>query len=240
MTFQTALAHHFPSTLRETDFVARTYQTLLRYGFGQHNTMACAGVCRDEISRPLASEAQKAWGKIFDCSSLAGMLFLGKTGFRAAQHHAPQIQGRERYVYYAFPHIAFGRGGEPGVCYRPGRSEPSGACGALIAFRQELERAQPPANLDPDDLELSLLRQRLRLKLPHGEVPSLIDLTRLAYEAILEDLEHLLALTVDAARSDYAVFTGIQVHAPDGSNYVWPGVLYAVVGGKRQPISVEG
>ncbi len=66
------------------------------------------------------------------------MLFLGKTGFYVAQHHATVDVGRERYVYFAMAHIAIDGNGDVGVCYRAGRSGSSGVCGALIAFRQEM------------------------------------------------------------------------------------------------------
>jgi hypothetical protein len=59
-----------------------------------------------------------------------------------------------------------------------------------------------------------------------------------------QGVERMLALTVDPAHNDYAVFTRIQVHIPDrgdpgGGNYAWPGVLYALVNGKRQTITIE-
>ncbi len=238
MPFQSVLAQQYPKAIREKDFVARTYQSLLRFGFGQHNTLACVASCRDEISRPLGDEISKTWGQPFDASSLAGMLFLGKTGFRAAEHHAPIHQGRERYVFYAMPHIAIGREGEPGVCLRPGRDVSSGACGALIAFLQETKDSKILLDSDPEDMEYSLMKQRLSLKIKPGQALDLFSLTQLAYEAILEDLGRMLALTVNTAHSDFAVLSGIQVHGPDRCNYTWPGVLYALVSGKRQRIDI--
>jgi hypothetical protein len=68
--------------------------------------MACASVCRDELTRPFINNIHEVWGRLFNFSSLAGMLYLGVTGFKAAQHHAPNSEGTERYVYFAFPHIA--------------------------------------------------------------------------------------------------------------------------------------
>ena len=46
--------------------------------------------------------------------------------------------------------------------------------------------------IDPHDVEQSLLRQRLLPLIGHGDVPSLIDLTRIAAEAIEEDLRSIL------------------------------------------------
>jgi len=233
VNFQQTLSKYFPNTLSEADFVSRSYQALQEYGFEGANTIACVGVCRDEITYPLVDKIYRAWGEVFNFSSLAGMLFLGKTGFSAAQHHAPHKDGLERYVFFALPHIAIGAGGEIGLCYRSGRSGASGACGALMAFRQEMLDGHVNIALDPDDIEQSLLKQRLFPKIKYGEVPDLVPLTKMAHEAIVEDLERIISLTVDTSHSNYAVLTGIQIHGSD-VNYVWPGALYAVVDGQRR------
>ena len=39
-------------------------------------------------------------------------LYLGVTGLQAANHHAPNTDGRERYVHFAFSHTAID--GHPG------------------------------------------------------------------------------------------------------------------------------
>jgi hypothetical protein len=238
MSFQQALTAHFPNAMPEADFVGRTYQALLKHGFNEPNTIACVSVCRDELTAPLVKKIYQTWGEAFNLSSLAGMLFAGKTGFQAAEGHAPKEGGRQRYTYFALPHIALGAEGEVGLCYRPGRAEASGACGALIAFYQEMVGGQLSLQLNPDDIEQSLLKQHLFRKIKYGQVPDLITLTKLTYQTILEDLERMISLTVDPAGSDYAVLTGIQIHDPDQKDYVWPGTLYVVVNGQRHELSV--
>jgi hypothetical protein len=59
-----------------------------------------------------------------------------------------------------------------------------------------------------------------------------------AREAILSDLERMIAFTVETEKADYAVLTGVQIHGPDESNYVWPATLYAVVGGEQHELSL--
>lgn len=237
-TFRNALNQHFPGAMPEADFVKQTLALLSTYGFCRSNTIPCIGVCRDELTRTLVDAIQQTWGEAFNGSSLGGMLFLGTTGFSAAEHHAPEIEGRERYVYFAMPHIALGEHGEQGLCTRPGRDAPSTACGALMAFQQELASGHLSLTLDPDDVEQSLLKQRLFKKIQYGQVPDLVTLTQLAHAAILEDLERMISLTVDPVRNDYAVLTGIQIHGPQGSNYVWPGALYALVDGQYRRLSL--
>jgi hypothetical protein len=42
-----------------------------------------------------------------------------------------QEDGRERYLFFSFPHIAINSAGNLGSIARPGRVGPSTACGAL-------------------------------------------------------------------------------------------------------------
>jgi hypothetical protein len=140
-------------------------------------------------------------------------------------------------VYYALPHIAIGPDGEFGLYYRPGRQKASHACGALMAFQHELESRSLQLAPDPDDIEQSVLKRHLLRKIRYGDVPNLLSLTRIAHEVILEELERMIRLTVDLTRSDYGLFTGIQIHAPEGRHFVWPGAAYVVMGGKQLNLS---
>jgi hypothetical protein len=156
----------------------------------------------------------------------------------AGQQHAPiDEHGIERYVYYALPHIAIGPHGEFGVYFRPGREKASHACGALMAFQHELESGSLQLAPDPDDIEQSVLKRHLLRKIRYGDVPNLLSLTRIAHEVILEELERMIRLTVDLTRSDYGLFTGIQIHTPEGRHFVWPGTAYVVMGGKQLNLS---
>lgn len=238
MAFEEAMMTYFPGTISESEFVQQTHRLLADYGFTGETTIASVGVCRDELTRSLLDEVQALWGEPFTFSSLAGMVFLGKTGFLAAAHHSPNMDGKERYLYMVMPHIGIGANGEAGLCYRPGRKKPSSACGALVAFRKELMSGQVNLQTDLLDLEQSLLKQRLISKLTYGDVPSLVTLTKIAHDAILEDLEQMIALIADTDVCDIAVLTGIQIHGADGQNYVCPGTLYVVVNGEKKVISL--
>jgi hypothetical protein len=134
-------------------------------------------------------------------------------------------------VYYALPHIAIGAQGELGVYYRPGRQKASHACGAVV-FHYEFVSRSLDLVVDRDDLEQSLLKQHLLRKFRYDNVPDLLSLTKITHTVILEELERMIQLTVDPTRSDYGVFTGIQIHAPEGRHFVWPGAAYVVKDGK--------
>ena len=64
-------------------------------------------------------------------------------------------------------------------------------------------------------------------KYTYGDIPSLLELTKITRKVIQEDLEHAIEKVVDTTKSDYAVLTGIQIHAPD-ANYIWPADSYVV------------
>lgn len=234
--FETVLSSAFPRAMPQHDFITRSYDTLKTRGFRAENTIAFVSVCRDELTLPFVEEVKNTWGEAFIFSGLGGMLFLGKTGFLAAQHHAPNEDGRERYAFFALPHIGIDAQGEIGRHDRPGRCQPSHACGALHGFQKELASRSVSLGIDPDDIEQSLLKQHLFRKLTYGDIPDLLSLTKIAYSVILEELERMIQLTVNPQKSDYAVLTGIQIHGPQETEYVWPGATYSVCAGNRQAL----
>lgn len=231
--FEEALTQHFPGSRPSSDFVDYSLRILSPFGFQPNNAMACASVCRDELTRPFINNINEVWGRLFNFSSLAGMLYLGVTGFKAAHHHAPNSEGTERYVYFAFPHIAIDENGVPGNCRRSGRHEMSHACGALLNVLQDLSRGSVGLELNQDDLEQSLLKQRLFRKLRYGEIPDLVTLTKIAHSVIREDLERMIQLTVDSSSVPYAVFTGIQIHGPGNQTWIWTDTSSVVAEGAR-------
>ncbi|MBU1660346.1 MAG: hypothetical protein KKD28_02605 [Chloroflexi bacterium] len=234
MNFQQSIQTYFPGVISVTDFLQKTYRILQAMGFDATNTIACVGVCRDELTKPLSVMISSIWGPSFNLASLGGMLFLGKTGFSAANHHAPIVNGRERCVYFTLPHIAIAADGTIGHYYRPGREKPSRACGALDKFHKEIVSGNPNLEFDPLDIEQSLLKQRLSQRIEKGDVPlDLVQLTKLTYEVVLDDLEQMLSMTTNPAHCNYAVMTGIQIHGPH-EDFIWPGKLYAVVEGQRR------
>lgn len=227
----------FPVLYAEVEFVTESYNRLKDLGFSSDNSIACVSVCRDEITQPLISLIRKKWGEAFNLSSLAGMFFAGKTGLMAAMHHSPNIDGRERYVFFALPHIAINSEGRLGVCTRTGREGESNACGALIAFQREMTEGKLNLSLDDLDIEQNLLKRRLLREIPYGQVPDILALTMITQKVIQEDIEYALNTVVDRRKSDYAMFTGIQIHGP-GSNYISPVSCYAVVNGVKEDFTL--
>jgi hypothetical protein len=238
MSFEDILNKNFDNVHTEVDFVKRTYRALKEFGFTNENSIACLCICRDEISQSLRSIVKHMWGEAFNLSSLAGMFIAGKTGLKAAMHHAPLVDGKERYVFFALPHIAIDSKGCIGVCKREGREAESTACGALHAFQREMAGGKIDPSLDNDDIEQSLLRMRLIKEIPYGHVPDLLELTRIAHKAILSDLENTLSKVIDTNKNDYAIVTGIQIHCPDGTR-VWPASSYCIINGSRRDLTLD-
>jgi hypothetical protein len=228
MGFDEILSNLFGKYYAENDFLEKTYAALNKFGFASDNSIACVSVCRDEIAQPLIALIRNKWGEAFNLSSLAGMFFAGQTGLAAAMHHSPNIGGRERYVFFAMPHIAICDDGRIGACRRIGRKGDSIACGALSAFQKELSEGRLNLSMDDIDIEQNLLKRRLLREIPYGHVPDLLELTKITQKVVQKDIEYALNTIVDRRKSDYAVISGIQIHGPE-HNYVWPASCYAVV-----------
>lgn len=238
MSFESVCEQHFPGFMPEQRYVERSAATLAGFGFTPQNAIASVSVCRDEITRSLVDRVQETWGEAFDLCSLAGLLLCGKTAFQAAEHHSPRDGGRERYVFYGMAHIAVGPEGEIGAVNRRGQTGSSKACGALHVFHAELESGVVKTDIDDDDLEFSLMRRRLFKKLGAGERPDIVLLTHLTHDAIAEDLARMTDLTVNRDHADYAFFTGIQIHGPNKTEYVWSGSAVAWIGGQKHALAI--
>jgi hypothetical protein len=241
-TFAAALDWHFPGAIAEPDFVSRTADSLKDSGFTRQNTLAAVAVCRDEIARPLFVDVEDRWGPAFSLTSLAGMLTAGTTGINAALSHAPSDEGRKHIVVYAMPHIAIDGDGTIGLVHRPGLSEPSTACGSLTALREGLLAGHVEIGVDRFDAEQTLLNHRLQPMVGHGDVPDLAELTKLAATAIEDDLASIIdavlaqSVTNRELHPNGATFTGVQIHGPDGANYVWPRNAHMVINGAPREI----
>lgn len=206
----------FPDALPLDEFAVRLRTVLEPHGFAPGRALLMVGTCRDELCFPLVERLQDDWGSAFQLGSLGGLLLLGRTGLAAAQNHAPEASGLRRYVVVALAHLGIDAQGRPGQVRRPGQDEASATCGALIAFQRELASGRLTVELDPDDLEQSLLRQRLVRSLRYGEVPDPVGLTLIARDAIMDDLAAIAGTLAGRGPADVAAVGGVLVHGPDG------------------------
>ena len=208
----------FPDALRTDQFAARTLLAARACGFHPRETLLITGSCRDELCFSFGDVLQETWGSAFHVGSLAGMLFLGRTGLSAAAAHAPR-GGRRRYLVVALTHLGLSDDGTPGRFRRPGQDHESSACGALVALRDEIASGAPiPDDLDPDDLEQDLLRWRLAHLRERGSDLDILEVTLAARDAIREDILRIGGMLDVAGAADVLVTTGVLVHAGDGDH----------------------
>jgi hypothetical protein len=102
-------------------------------------TFAGAGLCRDERTRPLSDKIRETRGR----PSLSPVLPTGSSWAQPGSPprftmHPMTIRGRATSILPCRTSVLT-RGEETGWCDRSGQRQISKACGALVAFREELE-----------------------------------------------------------------------------------------------------
>ncbi|WP_373693580.1 hypothetical protein [Limnofasciculus baicalensis] len=225
--FHQTVQDHFPGTLSLKEYMKKTYEALLNYRFDNDNTMGMVAICRDEITDPLFDAVIKYWGKTFNCCSLAGFVMMGKTGLASATDHTPIFEGLRRFTFYAMPHIAISRYGDIGKVYREGIEKASHACGALEVIVNELKSGHLNLETDMEDIEQTIIRQKILSKINYGDKPDLVEITKLASQIIFNDVEKLLS-PLDTTIFQYAVMTGIFIHGPLETQWIYPQNFYVV------------
>lgn len=237
--FDQVLAEHFPGTIPVDDFFNQTAKLLEPYGFNDDNTLGIIATCRDEIATPLERAVVKHWGRTFSCRSLGGFLLLGRTGIKTGISHAPLLNGRRRFVFFAMPHMAISAEGKIGVIYREGFQEESKACGSIASVVSQLDSGRIDVHMDFEDLEQSCVRQKLISNIHYGDRLDLIGATKLASRIIRKDTERHLTNIAKSPEFEYAYFTGILIHGPKDIDWIYPGrseVVIPELPGGRAPI----
>jgi hypothetical protein len=228
----------FPGAICAEEYMKRTAEALAPHGLIADHTLAMAALCRDELTVELTRRISGIWGFPFRLGSLAGMVLTGKSGVAAAMAHAPMVDGRQRVVVYAMPHVGICEDGTVGSVNRPGQEGATTACGALVRFRTELANGELHPDLDQYDIEMSLTRQRLLRALRYGVVPSVVELTTLARDVILDDLMHIGDLVPAWGEADVAVFSGIQINTGTG-DHIQPGRSFLRRAGTTEDIPLD-
>lgn len=248
---------HFPTALAIDDYLARVEIALCSHGLRGDNCIACTNLCRDESTGIFKGKIDELFGSSFNTNGLGGVLTCGCTGIGAGLSHSPVCNlGKERYVFFSFPHIGIDSEGNVGKIHRPGRAGSSSACGALIAALSQIQESglaaqvKQPGVHDPLDPEFSILKQRLarRIRYENTDIESMdiVDMTKVAERMITNDLEYLISKAVDVKKADYAVVTGVHVHnwSNEGTDhptleFIAPVNAYVVINGEKTAIDIE-
>jgi hypothetical protein len=112
-----------------------------------------------------------------------------------------------------------------GKVWRPGRAKASTACGALLALLGEIKNRRINLQLDPNDMEMSLLKQQIMSHLDYGNEPTLVELTYAVHDCILSDVRRTAEAAVNLDTAEYVIVSGIQVHAGFSQTMFWPGSI---------------
>jgi hypothetical protein len=236
-TYADSLDKLFPGAVDEASFIESMSRVVGDKGFNPLTAINLVSTCRDEICRPFTDKLDAKWGEHFTISSLGGMVFCGKTGFGAGFAHSPIVDGKERYVFWVGPHIAFGTAGGVGEIFRPGREKISSACGALIYLNSQIASGTLNMELNPIDTEMSLLRQAVMSKLTYGQQPNLIGITYAAHDTILDQVKATAKAAANPSKSEYVIISGVQVHGALGNNFWWPGSITHYADGVETDLS---
>ena len=108
-----------------------------------------------------------------------------------------------------------------------------------MALHDELRGDNAPTGdypfLDVADPEQGMLRDRIPPFLPDGPLPDLAGLTRIARDVITADTHKVISVLREgnSRPTHVAVFTGIHINGPGGTEYVEPGACYLDVGHRR-------
>ena len=235
----------FPGVIDEETFIEMMTKVVNAKGFNSETSINLVSTCRDEICKPFTEKLDSMWSQHFSISSLGGFVFCGKTGFGAGMAHAPIDQnGKERYVFWAAPHIAYGVQHVAGRVYRPGRDGPSSACGALLALQGQLanagkEGASMDISLDPDDIEMSLVRQNVLGRLDYGFVPNVVDITYASHDCIVDQVKSTAEAVVNKEMCEYVIISGVQIHGALGKNFMWPGSINMYSNGVETDLTAD-
>jgi len=245
-----SLEEYFSRTLQQKilqkQFIQNSCDLLAPFGFDIINTIPFVATCRDELACSIFTVIDEHWrsplnahGVSFSVSSLGGMILLGKKGMASAISHAPTVNGKKRFVFYAFSHIGIHSTGALGKIRRIGMDEDSKVCGAVLGLIEEMKTGRVNIEMDPLDIEYSHLKHSILTNLPYGMVPTESQITFIAYETILQDLELLLDHTARKNDGiDFAIFTGVQIHKPDLQTYIWPGKCYVHANGVQHDLTM--
>ena len=224
--------------------------------------VAMVNLCRDEITVSLKIKIDQVFGSSFNTNGLGGVLTCGVTGVAAGLSHAPVSRGsgKERYVFFSFPHISIDARGDLGTISRPGRPGSSCACGALHKALIDIKtqglstNCKIPGVHAPLDPEFTILKQRLARRLAYEGVDdagvanlNLVDITSVAERTISDDLDYLISHTVDPKKADYAVVSGVQIHnwgyrfddESPNLEFVAPKSVYVVVNGEKTYLNLN-
>jgi len=215
-----SVAKQFPGALPGQIVDLVTQQVLLQRGFTPNNTLLAHATCPDEINANSDSDdlvvlLRRRWRGAFPLGGLAGLPFVGETGWGAFESHVPDDG---KVLLFFGPHVGVSSSGVVGEVDRRGQCGDSSACGAALAALGACN-AGTPLRDDPYDYQQAYITRRVgeRLDEINGATNPVTTLTHVLYDVQVEFLRKMIKAhrQKGAKLHEIAVLGGIQINTPD-------------------------
>jgi len=212
-----SVARHFPGALPGQIVDLVTNQVLLQRGFTQSNTLLAHATCPDEINSnnpcdDLVVLLRRRWKGAFPLGGLAGLPFVGETGWGAFEAHVPD--DGKIFLFFG-PHVGVSSSGVVGEVDRRGQCGDSSACGAALAALGACN-AGAPIRDDPYDYQQSYITRRVaeRKHEINAAVSPVTSLTHVMYDIQMEFLKKMISAhrAKTTKFHEIAVLGGIQIN----------------------------
>eukprot|EP00056_Hartaetosiga_gracilis_P016300 m.4607 g.4607 ORF g.4607 m.4607 type:complete len:250 (+) comp3939_c0_seq1:515-1264(+) len=243
-----ALREIFPgkAVIPVMDLVEGLNTYLEKRGYNPKNTLLAVSSCPDEVNREFDKSFSSHWGLSFTLSGLAGIPFVGKTGFQAYLSHMPEEDGRLLVVSHS--HVGI-REGVLGDLSRKNMKTTSKACGSAIAALHTLDKYQ--GNVEHEDCPVDDYQQCQVTKIVHKEYDAIkksdnemAKLSCVVSKAVLKTLRSMLPEELDVPsvflngvlvntepdEEDLFIPLVFGVRHPDGTEESWLSELEDILG----------
>ncbi len=237
MPYRATLSRDFPDAVTYERYLARVEHAVAPLGFDREHSFAAVSVCRDELAQPIMHAVTRRWDQPFNLGGLGAMPSLGRTGWRAALSHVPD-DSRGRLIVFGLPHIGIDPEGHIGESLRRHQHRVTPTCGAMVALLDSLGRPTEPLPPGLDDHEAERLRAVISDH-ADGLPQDLLELTRLAAEAVESEMWSELDALDAHDDMDIAVMCGIQIHLPDEVDHIMStAAAFQGADGVRRPLEI--
>lgn len=212
-----ALAKYFPGALPSQVVDLVTHQVLREnFGFEKEKTLFAHSTCPDEINANDPSDdlpvlLYRRWKGAFPLGGLAGIPFVGETGWAAFSAHVPN----DGKIFLLFaPHVGISADGVVGYVGRQGQAKPSSACGAALGALATCNKGHTHPH-DPFDYQQAFITSKVQERMNEinaAECP-IAALTHVMYDVQVDFLRQMLAAV--PSKFTVAVLGGIQINLTD-------------------------
>jgi hypothetical protein len=204
---------------------SKVADVLLKRGYTNANTLFASSMCPDEVnaeSGDLTELMKSRWGESFGLGGLAGLPFVGKSGFTAYAHHVPD--NGKLLVLFA-PHVGINFDGKVGKLQRLNQKGLSTACGAAIGAYNGIMKDALAKKKDNNGLVATAVK-------PRNDFDGQIEYIKAKLQPRLQGIE---AAPDEIAFVTYQMYTIVREFLIDQvltASDVWKGVgEMAIVGG---------